>query len=279
MLLQTVVEIETTKLEKAVEIFYGYCTDFGITLIKALLVFAIGRLVIMVVNKIVKRILNKNRIDPSVRSFVSSLVNVVLIVLLVISVVGVLGIQTTSFAALLASAGIGIGMALSGNLSNFAGGVIILVFKPFKVGDYIDNLTISGTVTEIQIFHTILLSSDNKEIFVPNGTLSSGVVVNYSIKNTRRVEWSFNINYGENFESVKAIIEDILSKDTRVLPEYGPPFVEINTLVDNKINIIARVWVKRINYTPVYHDTYKLIYHALIEKNISVPTSQIQIQS
>ena len=167
--------------------------DFGIRagerILIAVIVFIVGRFLISMLNKFVGRLMDKRKVDISIKTFVKSLVNITLTVLLIISVVGALGVETTSFAALLASAGVAVGMALSGNLQNFAGGLIVLLFKPYKVGDWIESQGVSGTVKEIQIFHTILTTADNKVIYVPNGAMSSGVVTNYSNQVTRRVEW------------------------------------------------------------------------------------------
>ena len=166
--------------------------DFGIRagerILIAVIVFIVGRFLISMLNKFVGRLMDKRKVDISIKTFVKSLVNITLTVLLIISVVGALGVETTSFAALLASAGVAVGMALSGNLQNFAGGLIVLLFKPYKVGDWIESQGVSGTVKEIQIFHTILTTADNKVIYVPNGAMSSGVVTNYSDQVTRRVE-------------------------------------------------------------------------------------------
>ena len=166
--------------------------DFGIRagerILIAVIVFIVGRFLISMLNKFVGRLMDKRKVDISIKTFVKSLVNITLTVLLIISVVGALGVETTSFAALLASAGVAVGMALSGNLQNFAGGLIVLLFKPYKVGDWIESQGVSGTVKEIQIFHTILTTADNKVIYVPNGAMSSGVVTNYSNQVTRRVE-------------------------------------------------------------------------------------------
>ena len=170
--------------------------DFGIRagerILIAVIVFIVGRFLISMLNKFVGRLMDKRKVDISIKTFVKSLVNITLTVLLIISVVGALGVETTSFAALLASAGVAVGMALSGNLQNFAGGLIVLLFKPYKVGDWIESQGVSGTVKEIQIFHTILTTADNKVIYVPNGAMSSGVVTNYSNQVTRRVEWIGN---------------------------------------------------------------------------------------
>ena len=179
----------SSKLEEAIRSLVEHGSQLGFTIIKALIVFLVGRLVINLLNKLVRKILSKRDIDP----FVGSLVNVSLTILLIISVVGALGVQTTSFAALLASAGVAVGMALSGNLSNFAGGLIILLFKPYKVGDYIEAQGVGGTVKEVQMFHTVLGTVDNKVIYIPNGSLSSGVVTNFSNQTTRRVDWTLSL--------------------------------------------------------------------------------------
>ena len=172
-------------------------------ILKAVIVFLVGRFLIRMLNRLVRRLMDKRNVDISIKTFVKSLVNILLTVLLIISVVGALGVETTSFAALLASAGVAVGMALSGNLQNFAGGLVILLFKPYKVGDWIDAQNVSGTVKEIQIFHTILTTADNKLIYVPNGALSSGVVTNYSNQTTRRVEWIVGVDYGEDYNKVE----------------------------------------------------------------------------
>ena len=181
--------------------------DFGIRagerILIAVIVFIVRRFLISMLNKFVGRLMDKRKVDISIKTFVKSLVNITLTVLLIISVVGALGVETTSFAALLASAGVAVGMALSGNLQNFAGGLIVLLFKPYKVGDWIESQGVSGTVKEIQIFHTILTTADNKVIYVPNGAMSSGVVTNYSNQVTRRVEWIVGVDYGEDYEKVQ----------------------------------------------------------------------------
>lgn len=247
------------KLEGFINSLIEQGSHLGWTIIKAIIVFVVGRFIIRMINKLVRRILTKRDFDPSVKTFVGSLVNVTLMILLIISVVGALGVQTTSFAALLASAGVAIGMALSGNLSNFAGGLIILLFKPYKVGDYIESQGVGGTVREIQIFHTILLTADNKNIFIPNGSLSSGVVTNIGNEPTRRVEWTFGVEYGSDYEHVKRVIESVLAQDARVLNEPAP-FIALSALADSSVNVIVRVWVKSSDYWGVYFDTNKAIY-------------------
>lgn len=247
----------------------------GIAIIKALIILAVGKVVINLLNRLVKKLLHKKHIDPSVQSFVSSLVNITLVVLLIISVIGVLGIQTSSFAALLASVGVAVGMALSGNLSNFAGGVIILLFKPFRVGDFITAKGTSGTVQEIQIFHTILSTPDNTKVYMPNGSLSNEVITNFNVEK-RRVQWVIGVQYDEDYERVKAVIEDILAKEKRLLPEVAP-FIALQTLDNSSVNIVVRVWVKASDYWGVYFDTNKTIYERFNAEGIVFPFPQLTI--
>lgn len=264
------------KLEKIINSLIEQGSQLGWTLIKAVIVFIVGRFVIRMINKLVHRILFKRDFDPSVKTFVGSLVNVTLMVLLIISVVGALGVQTTSFAALLASAGVAIGMALSGNLSNFAGGLIILLFKPYKVGDYIESQGVGGTVKEIQIFHTILLTVDNKNIYIPNGALSSGVVTNVGGEPTRRIEWTFGVEYGSDYEHVKSVIEQVLARDERILNEPAP-FIALSSLASSSVDVVVRVWVKSADYWGVYFDTNKAIYATFNAEGIGFPFPQLTV--
>ncbi len=266
----------STKLESLLQHLFEAGAQLGLTIIKALIVFLVGRLTIGIINRIVRSLLNKKRIEPSVRSFTASLVNVVLTILLIVSVVGALGVQTTSFAALLASAGVAVGMALSGNLSNFAGGLIILLFKPYKVGDFIEAQGVSGTVKEIQIFHTVLTTSDNKIIYIPNGSLSSGVVTNYSREETRRVEWIFGVEYGSDYEQVRKVVLRVLEADQRIMTDPAP-FVALTALADSSVNIVVRVWVKSADYWNVYFEINQNIYATFNAEGIGFPFPQLTI--
>jgi small conductance mechanosensitive channel len=250
-------------------------STWGIVIIKALIILAIGKMLINLTNKLVRRLLRRKGIDPSVQSFVGSLINVILIVLLIVSIIGVLGIQTTSFAALLASAGVAIGIALSGNLSNFAGGILILLFKPFKVGDFITAQGVSGTVVEIQIFHTILNGPDNIRQYIPNGSLSSGVVTNFNV-DKRRVEWIFGVDYGEDYDTVKAVIGRILAKESRLLPDPAP-FIALHALDSSSVNIVVRAWVRGSDYWDVYFDINKEVYATFNGCGINFPFPQLTV--
>lgn len=270
--------IETgSKLSRVLDSLVEQGAALGWTLIKALLVFIVGRFLISMINKLVQRVLLKRKIDPSIKTFVGSLIHIILMILLIISVVGALGVQTASFAALLASAGVAIGMALSGNLSNFAGGLIILIFKPYKVGDFIEAQGLSGTVREIQIFHTVLTTTDNKVIYIPNGSLSSSAVVNYSYQEVRRVDWTFGVEYGTDYAKVKGVLEDILAKDERILQEPAAPFVAMSQLADSSVNYVVRVWVKSPDYWNVYYGITRTVYERFNAEGIGFPFPQLTI--
>ena len=235
--------------------------------------FVVGRFIVRMLNRVVSKMLQRRHVDAGVQTFLRSLVNIVLNILLVITVIGALGVNTTSFAALLASAGVAIGMALSGNLQNLAGGLIVLLFKPYRVDDFIEVQGVQGKVREIQIFHTILVTVDNKVVYIPNGSTSSAVIVNYSREATRRVEWTIGIDYGEDVERARMAITEVLEADSRVLKEPAP-FVAVSTLADSSVNIVVRVWVATENYWDVYHDTYRRIYDTFNGKGINFPFPQ-----
>ena len=251
--------------------------DLGGRILAALIIFIIGKFLINWANKLFATMLQKRHVDASIQSFLKSIVNITLLVMLFLVVIGKLGIELTSFAALLASVGVAVGMALSGNLSNFAGGVIILVFRPYKVGDYIEASTgASGTVTDIQIFHTVLTTPDNKVIFAPNGAMSGAVVTNYSRKDTRRLDFTFGVEYGTDFNQAKAIILEIINKDNRIMKDPAP-FIELGALADSSVNITVRVWVNASDYWAVNFDMNKHVYATFNEKSISFPFPQLTV--
>ena len=250
---------------------------FGERLLGALIIFIIGKFIIKWVNKIFAAILRKRNIDASVQTFFRSMVNIILLIMLILAVIGKLGIELTGFAALLASAGVAFGMALSGNLQNLAGGVIILIFRPYKVGDFIEASTgASGTVQEIQIFHTIIVTPDNKVIFVPNGPMSSGVITNFSVKDTRRLEWTFGVEYGADFQVVRNTLMEIIEKDARIL-KTPAPFIELGALSASSVDIKVRVWVKASDYWDVNFDMNKTVYATFNERGIGFPFPQLTV--
>lgn len=250
--------------------------EVGKDLLGAIIIYIVGRFIIKQVGRLLARILEKRKLEISVQTFLRSLVSILLNLILAFAIVSRLGVETTSFAALLASAGVAIGMALSGNLSNFAGGLIILVFKPFKVGDYIEGQNANGTVREIQIFHTILTTVDNKVIYVPNGALSSNAITNYSKQETRRAEWVFGVEYGEDFEKVKAVLQRIIDADPRILKNPAP-MIALGALSASSVDIKVRAWAKTADYWDVYFDMNKIVYDTFNKEGIGFPFPQLTV--
>ena len=263
-------------MNQALEKLIDFSIDAGKDILVAVLIYVIGRFIIKYINKLIAKIMEKRKLETSVQTFLRSLLNILLNLILAFAIIGKLGVETTSFAALLASAGVAVGMALSGNLSNFAGGLIILVFKPYKVGDYIEGAGVSGTVQEIQIFHTILVTPDNRVIFAPNGSLSSNAVINYSKKDIRRVDFTFGVEYNEDFEKVKAVVQQVIDSDSRILK--NPSFViEIGALSASSVDITVRVWVKSSDYWDVFFWMNRTVYATFNKEGIGFPFPQLTI--
>jgi small conductance mechanosensitive channel len=250
--------------------------EAGKSIIVAVVIYFVGKALISLVNRMLSGMMERRNVDPAIQSFVKSLANILLMILLAISVVSALGVNTTSFAALLASGGVAVGMALSGNLQNLAGGIVILLFRPFKVGDYIEAQGTGGTVSEIQIFHTILTTPDNKKIYLPNGALSSGNITNYSKEPLRRVDFTVAVEYGEDIDKVRKALKNILEKDARVLQEPAPVIV-LGALADSSVNMTVRVWVKSEDYWNVFFETNETIYNEFNRQGINFPYPQLTI--
>ena len=250
--------------------------DLGLKIIIALLVYWLGKLIVDTLYKLVRRTLERRQVDPSINSFVLSLVRAVLMFLLIVTIIGILGINTSSFVALFASAGVAIGMALSGTLQNFAGGVMILLFKPYKIGDFIEAQGISGTVKEIQIFNTLLTTGDNKLIIIPNAKLSNEMVINYTKTGTRRVEWTFAISYGDDFDKAKQLLSQYIAADSRILSEPAAT-IALNTLADSSVQILVRAWTKTDDYWNVLFDMNERVYKEFGKYGLSFPFPQMDV--
>lgn len=248
----------------------------GKSILLAITIAVIGRYAIKFINKLVARMLERRNVEPTVQSFLKSFINILLVTLLIITVIGTLGVNTTSLAALLASAGLAVGMALSGNMQNLAGGLILLFFKPYKVGDFIEVQGVSGTVNAIQIFHTILTTPDNKVLFIPNGPLSSGTVTNYSRNEIRRLDFTISVEYGTDVEQVKSVTLDLLKSDSRILEEPAP-FIAVKELANSSVDFTLRVWVNVPDYWNVFFDTNERIYAEYNKQGIKFPFPQLQI--
>lgn len=274
------VVLDTTQkidIAQLAEKLMNWGIEVGKDLIGAIIIYVVGRFIIKQISRLISKLLEKRKLEISVQTFLKSLLSLLLNLILAFAVIGKLGVETTSFAALLASAGVAVGMALSGNLSNFAGGLIILVFKPFKVGDYIDAPGgMSGTVKEIQIFHTILTTPDNRIVFMPNGSLSSNAVVNYNKAETRRIDWTFGVEYGEDFAKVKAVLERIIAADDRILKDPAP-FIALNELAASSVDIKVRVWTKAADYWSVLFDMNQKVYATFNQEGIGFPFPQLTV--
>lgn len=245
--------------------------SFGVKLIKVFFIWYIGRWVTRRMIKLVKLLMEKRDVNLSIRTFVASLVDVVSMIVLIIMIISVLGIDTSSFIALFASAGVAIGMALSGTLQNFAGGVMILLFRPFKVGDFIEAQGVAGTVKEIQIFNTVVHTGDNKVILLPNGPVSTGIINNYSRESTRRVDFTYSISYGDDFEKAKSVLLKLIAEDSRVLDKPAAPFIQLSSLSASSIDITVRLWCKQENYWGIYFDLNKKVYETFPKEGLNFP--------
>lgn len=253
-----------------------YLVPFGIKLVVAIVVLLLGRWVIKLIKKALTKVMTRRKMDPSLSSFLMSLVSVLLTFFLIMAIIGILGINTSSLVALLASAGLAIGMALSGTLQNFAGGVMIMLFKPFKVGDFISAQGYEGVVNEIQIFNTHVLTPDNKEVILPNGSLSTGAMTNFSKQGTRRVDWSFSIAYGDDYDKAKSLLLRLCDEDGRI-QKTPAPFVELGKLNNSSVDITVRVWVDAADYWAVFFSMNEKVYKAFAAEGLSIPFPQMDV--
>lgn len=250
--------------------------EYGPKLLGAILVLVLGLWIIKLITRWVGKSLLKSKIDPSLVPFLKSLTNILLKVMLIISVMGMIGIQMTSFIAVLGAAGLAIGMALSGTLQNFAGGVMILIFKPFKVGDFIEAEGYMGTVISISIFTTILNTPDKKRIIIPNASLANNSLTNYSAEPQRRVDWTFGIAYGDDVENFRKAINKFLDEDERILKE-PERFIGLSELADSSVNFAVRAWVNSEDYWGVFFDMNEKVYKQFSDYQLNIPFPQMDI--
>lgn len=245
-------------------------------LLGGILVLFVGLWVTKLITKGVGKSLEKSNIDQSLVPFLRSLINIILKVLVTITVMGMIGIEMTSFVAIIGATGLAFGLALSGTLQNFAGGVIILILKPFKIGDFIEAQSFTGTVKEISIFSTLLNTPDKKLVIIPNGALSTGAIINYSAENLRRVDWTFGIAYGDNVEDFKRAINAFIDEDKRILkdPEV---FMGLSALADSSVNFVVRVWVDGPDYWNVFFDMNEKVYTKFADYNLNIPFPQMDV--
>lgn len=267
---------ETPFSEWFPEMVKTYVVPFTIKLVVAIIVLIVGRWLIKIIKKGLGKMLERRKTDPSLNTFLMSLVSVLLTFFLIMSIIGILGINTSSLVALLASAGLAVGMALSGTLQNFAGGVMILLFKPFKVGDYVLAQGQEGFIREIQIFNTIMLTNENKTVILPNGSLSSSTMIVFTKQATRRVDWVFSIAYGDDYDKAKAVLKRLCEEDKRILktPEV---FVELLELNASSVDLTVRAWVNTPDYWPVYFSLNERVYKAFAAEGLNIPFPQVDV--
>ncbi|MCL3778816.1 mechanosensitive ion channel [Prolixibacteraceae bacterium JC049] len=264
------------KIESFGEMMLDLVKLYGPKLVYAIIVFFIGLWVVKILTNVINRLMDQQKIDASLRPFLKSLFSMLLKTLLVITVLGMLGVEMTSFIAVLGAAGLAVGMALSGTLQNFAGGVMILLFKPFKVGEFIEAQGYMGVVNEIQIFNTILTTPDNKVIVIPNGGLSTGSLVNYSRLETRRVDFTFGIGYDDDIDKARSVIRKTIDANEHILHD-PEPFIAVSELADSSVNFAVRVWVKSENYWNVHFYMLEQVKKAFDKEGISIPYPQTDV--
>jgi len=258
-----------TYTDQAIELAMTY----GPTLLMAIITLIIGLWIIKFIVKIADKAMVRAKLELSLQRFLGSFIGVVLKILLLISVASMIGIATTSFIAILGAAGLAVGLALQGSLANFAGGVLILLFKPFKVGDFIDAQGYMGTVHAIQIFNTILKTPDNKTVIIPNGNLSNGSMTNFSTEPTRRVDMDFGIGYEDDIAKAKSVLNRLVTEETRALKE--PAFqIVVGELGDSSVNFKVRVWCNAADYWGIYFDMQEKVKYAFDKEGISIPFPQ-----
>lgn len=273
---EAVASLSGLTLAEVAEFLTNAALTLGSKIIQIVLIWVVGRWLSKRLISMIQTMMKKKKTDASIQTFLVSFIDIVTLIILLIIIISVVGIDTSSFIALFASAGVAIGMALSGTLQNFAGGVMVLLFRPYKVGDYIEAQGQAGTVKEIQIFNTLIQTPDNRIIIVPNGPLSTGIINNYSREATRRVDFSFSISYGDDYELAKRVLLDIINKDERIA-KAPAPFVELGSLGASSINITVRVWCDAADYWGIFFDMNKAVYKTFPEKGLNFPYNTITV--
>ncbi len=252
--------------EKAIELLWTW----GPRLVLAIVILVVGIIIINSFSRFLRKVMKKRDIDPTLVPFLVGLISTLLKIMLIISVVDIVGVKTTSFVAVLGATGLAVGLALQGSLANFAGGVLILIFKPYKVGDYIQAQGEAGTVTTVQIFNTVLNTPDNLKVIIPNGPISSGTITNFSAEETRRMDMIFGIGYDDDLEKAKNVLKDMADADERILPDPAP-FVGVTELAARSVNLVVRVWCKNEDYWGIHFDWQNNVKLRFDKENITIP--------
>lgn len=256
--------------------FIAKAIEYGTNVVIAVAVLVIGMFIAKRITKVFANVLTKKEFDASLQKFLLSLVSISLRILVVMSALGQLGVEMTSFVALIGAAGLAIGMAFSGTLGNFAGGIMILIFRPYKVGDYVSAQGEAGIVSEIQIFNTIILTMDNKTVIVPNGAMANGNITNFTMQDKRRVDLVVGIAYGDDYKKAKEVLERFIAEDEKILKDPAP-FIGLGELADSSVNITLRVWGKTPDYWDIYFKMNEKIYTEFGKEGLNIPFPQMDV--
>lgn len=276
----TVVSEKNTMLEgiNIENIIDTYVLPWGINITMAIVIFIVGKFVVGIIAKLIGKVMAKAKVDNILIEFIRSIVKTVLLLFVVIASLNQLGVDTTSLIALIGAAGLAIGLSLQSTLQNLAAGVMLIIFRPFKDGDFIDAGGVTGTVEKIQIFNTVMRTGDNREMIVPNGTIFGGTITNFSAKETRRVDMVFGIGYDDDIRKAKEVIKNILDADDRILKD-PVPLIAVGELADSSVNFNVRPWCKSGDYWNVYFDTHEKVKLSFDEQGISIPYPQMDVHN
>jgi small conductance mechanosensitive channel len=247
--------------------------EFGINLLTAIVIFYVGRLGVRVITRGIEKVMVSQEVDKTLVSFVTNLISMILLVIVVIAAVGALGVQTTSFIAILGAAGLAVGLALQGSLSNFASGVLIIIFRPYKVGDFIEGAGIAGVVEDVQILTTILKTGDNKQIIVPNSQIMGGIITNYSANDRRRIDMVIGVSYDDDLDKTRSVLEELIAAEDRILKDPAHT-IAVSELGDSSVNFVVRPWVSTADYWGVKFDLTEAIKKRFDQEGISFPFPQ-----
>ncbi|GHV00936.1 transporter [Bacteroidia bacterium] len=274
--LSKLTDFTNQSLDNVLKSATSFVIETSLKIILVLVIYYAGRWAIRIVKKFIRRIMTRHKVEVTLQRFVLSIVQGLLSAMLILIIVGVLGINTTSLVAIFGAAGLGIGMAMSGTLQNFAGGVMILILKPYRIGDYIEAQGQAGTVKDIRLFNTVVNTPDNKTIFIPNGAISTGVINNYTSEHARRIEWKVGIAYGDDIELAKQVIMEILQAEKRIMHDRER-MVALLELADSSVKLVVRAWASADQFWNIYFDVNEAMYNALPAKGINFPFNQLDV--
>ena len=268
----------TTEVNKYTDMAMQYGMEYGLKVVGAIAIFVIGKWVAHKLSGLIKKMMNRGKIDSTLSAFIASMVDILLMIVVVLAAINNLGVDTTSLIAILGAAGLAVGLAMQGTFGNIGSGVVLILFRPFEVGNFVTVAGESGTVEAITLFNTTLLTPDNKVILIPNSAVASGNITNFSKKETRRVDFVFGIGYDDDLKLAKATLQEILDADTRILKDPAS-FIGVGELADSSVNFTVRVWVKAADYWGVHFDTIEKVKLTFDEKGITIPYPQMEINA